>query len=297
MKKGEAMHNVFSRPASIYSNGRFRSLGILFIMSVTFMAFAVLMMVVYTSSQIATYLSQKPEVIGFFKDSVTESEITDLKKNIEINSFVFEVKYVSKDDAMKSFLEENKDKKDLIASVTSNPFPAHINVKADSLANIDKVADLLKAKGDMFEKIDDSHEFLSKLTSIVRGIQIITLGILVVFILCTAFVVMLSMALNVYAQKSEIVIMKLVGATNWYVISPFIVLNMILATASAILSFLVVGSVVFYYYPKFIEVLVGNISQINMNLQILGIGFMILLVFGWLLSFTVSFLAAKRYIR
>jgi len=291
------MHNVFSRAANIYSSGKFRSVGILFIMTVTFMAFAVLMTVVYTSAQIATYLSQKPEVIGFFKDSVEESKILELKKELETKDFVFEVKYVSKDDAMKSFLEENKDKKELIASVTSNPFPAHLNVKADSLTDISKVADVLKQKGDLFEKIDDSHEFLAKLTSIVRGIQIITLGILFVFILCTAFVVMLGMALNVYAQKAEIIIMKLVGATNWYVISPFIVLNLILATISSLITFVVIGFVVFYYYPKFIEILIGNISQIDMNLQILSIGFIILLVFGWLLSFSVSFLAAKRYIR
>jgi len=291
------MHNLFSRAANIYSSGKFRSVGILFIMTVTFMAFAVLMTVVYTSAQIATYLSQKPEVIGFFKDSVEENKILELKKELETKDFVFEVKYVSKDDAMKSFLEENKDKKELIASVTSNPFPAHLNVKAGSLADISKVADVLKQKGDLFEKIDDSHEFLAKLTSIVRGIQIITLGILFVFILCTAFVVMLGMALNVYAQKAEIIIMKLVGATNWYVISPFIVLNLILATISSLITFVVIGFVVFYYYPKFIEILIGNISQIDMNLQILSIGFIILLVFGWLLSFSVSFLAAKRYIR
>ncbi len=291
------MHNVFSRAANIYSSGKFRSVGILFIMTVTFMAFAVLMTVVYTSAQIATYLSQKPEVIGFFKDSVEENKILELKKELETKDFVFEVKYVSKDDAMKSFLEENKDKKELIASVTSNPFPAHLNVKAGSLTDISKVADVLKQKGDLFEKIDDSHEFLAKLTSIVRGIQIITLGILFVFILCTAFVVMLGMALNVYAQKAEIIIMKLVGATNWYVISPFIVLNLILATISSLITFVVIGFVVFYYYPKFIEILIGNISQIDMNLQILSIGFIILLVFGWLLSFSVSFLAAKRYIR
>jgi hypothetical protein len=46
------MHNVFSRAANIYSSGKFRSVGILFIMTVTFMAFAVLMTVVYTSAQL-----------------------------------------------------------------------------------------------------------------------------------------------------------------------------------------------------------------------------------------------------
>lgn len=291
------MHNVFSRAANIYYSGRFRSWGILFIMTMTFLAFSILMTVVYTSSMIASYLSQKPEVIGFFKDSVTEDQITELKKSVESNSFVYEVRYISKDEAMKSFLEENKDKKELIASVTSNPFPAHINIKANSLESIDEVANLLHAKDEYFEKIDDSHQFLAKLTAIVRGIQIITFGILLVFIICTAFVVMLGMALNVYAQKAEIVIMKLVGATNWYVISPFIVLNMILAAASAIIAFAIVGPVVFYYYPKLIEVLVGNISSIPMNLQILGSGFMILIVFGLLLSFSVSYIAAKRYIR
>jgi cell division protein FtsX len=55
------------------------------------------------------------------------------------------------------------------------------------------------------------------------------------------------MALNVYAQKAEIIIMKLVGATNWYVISPFIVLNLILATISSLITFVVIGFVVFYY--------------------------------------------------
>ena len=99
------------------------------------------------------------------------------------------------------FLEANEDNPDVIASVTTNPFPAHLNIRVSSLDRTEEVASYLRSKGEMIESIDDSKEFLLGLNRIVLGIQLISLVLLSIFTLSTFFVIVLAIGITVYSQK------------------------------------------------------------------------------------------------
>ena len=291
------MNNLLARTFTNIKRSGWRSYAIIFMMTVTFFILGVLLTVIYTYSNIARFLVRNIEVIGFFKDGVSEEQILQVKRDVEVLDYVPSVKYVSKEDAMKSFLEENQDNPDVVASVTTNPFPAHLNIKVSSLDKSEDVASFLRSKSDLIESIDDSKDFLVALKNIVLGIQIISFVLLGIFTLSTFFVIILAVGLSIYSHKNELIIMKLVGATNWYVRSPYIMQSLIFAFVSVLIASLIWVPIVLTQYNNLMNSVAGgmNISQVTWQTVILGSLIEFLFAFG--LAVFSSYLATRRYIR
>ena len=289
-------NSLMNRTFSNIKRSGWRTYAVIFMMTVTFTILGLLLTVIYTSQNIATYLIQKPEVIGFIKEGVKEEQILELKKEFESKDYVYGVNYISKEDAMKSFLEDNKDNEEIIGSVSSNPFPAHLNIKANSLGQVPMVAKELGAKTDLIEKVDDSHEFLDTLSKIVFGIQVISLVLLLIFTISTIFVIFLTIGITVYSHKSELIVMKLVGATNWYVRLPYMMQSFIYSLVAVLISSLILGPLLLFKYNDVMKLVLGTLDVSQVDLQIIAAGVIIEMFFAAMLSFVSSYFATRRYI-
>ncbi|PJA40342.1 hypothetical protein CO178_02360, partial [candidate division WWE3 bacterium CG_4_9_14_3_um_filter_34_6] len=113
-------NSIFHRTITNIKRSGWRAYAIVFMMTSTFLVLGVLLTVLYISQTLAGYFMQKPEVIGFFNDEVTEEQILETKRNLESMDIVAEVKYVSKEMAMQSFLQDSKDNQEIIEGVTVN---------------------------------------------------------------------------------------------------------------------------------------------------------------------------------
>ena len=291
------MNHLLARTFLNIKRSGWRSYAVIFMMTVTFFILGVLLTVIYTSASIASFLVGNIEVIGFFKDGVSEEQILQVKRDAENLTYVTSVKYVSKEDAMKAFLEDNKENPDVVASVTSNPFPAHLNVKVADLERTEEVASLLRSKSDLIDSIDDSKEFLLVLRNIVLGIQAIGLILLAIFTLSTFFVVVMAIGITIYSHKNEIIIMKLVGATNWYVRSPYVMQSIVFAFISVLIASAIWVPIVLTQYNNLISSVAGdlNIAQMTPQLVLIGVG--IEFAFALIIGVLSSYLATRRYIR
>ena len=290
------MNHLLARTFLNIKRSGWRSYAVIFMMTVTFFILGVLLTVIYTSASIASFLVGNIEVIGFFKDGVSEEQILQVKRDAENLTYVTSVKYVSKEDAMKAFLEDNKENPDVVASVTSNPFPAHLNVKVADLERTEEVASLLRSKSDLIDSIDDSKEFLLVLRNIVLGIQAIGLILLAIFTLSTFFVVVMAIGITIYSHKNEIIIMKLVGATNWYVRSPYVMQSIVFAFISVLIASAIWVPIVLTQYNNLISSVAGdlNIAQMTPQLVLIGVG--IEFAFALIIGVLSSYLATRRYI-
>lgn len=272
-----------------------RPYAVIFMLTVTFLILGILMAVMFTSQSIADYFIKKPEVIGFFRDDVTELEILDFKRELETLPEVAEVRYVSKEQAMKNFLESNKDNQEVIEAVTINVFPAHLNVKANSLDGIFVVSDYFKSKQEVSDVLDSEY-ILGTLKKIVFGIQVFGTALLVIFSISTVFIIFLTIGITVYSQKQELIVMKLVGASDGFVRMPYLLQSVIYTILAALISSLILVPLIMLKYNDLLTLLVGdlNIRKIDTETVFMGFGFM--LVFGFVLSFFSSYVATKRYI-
>lgn len=286
---------IFTETIQNIKRSGWRVFAMIFMMTVTYVILGFLLVAVYTSQELATYFAQRPEVIGFFKDEITEEDILTVKNELESFEYVAEVTYVSKEEAMENFLEDNKDKQEVIEAITVNVFPAHLNVKSKSLDSIGEVAGYFESN----EKISDVlalEDVLDTIKKIVFGIQVTGGTLLVIFTISTVIIIFLAVGITVYSKKNDIIVMKLVGATNSFVRMPYVLQSLIYSIVSVLIAILIMIPLVFLYYDDAIRAIAGDIYQGSMDISVFLIIVGLLFLFGSLLSLFSSYLATRRYI-
>src|SRR5258708_30195479 len=102
----------------------YQALAAIMIMMVTFLAVSVFAILIIGSSKIITYFESKPQVTAFFKDDAKQTDIDGLKGQLSSSGKIASIKFVSKDDALKIYKEQNKNDPLLLDLVTSDILPA-----------------------------------------------------------------------------------------------------------------------------------------------------------------------------
>jgi len=271
-----------------------RAYAVIFMMTVTYLILGFLMITVYTSNSFADYLSKRPEVIGFFKEGVTEEQILQLKREFENFDYVSEIKYVSKEEAMQSFIDQSQDNKEIVEAVTTNPFPAHLNVRVSGLDKIQDVSDKFRSS-DLVSDVRAYEKVLSTLKTIIITIQIVGGVLFLVFSVSTAFIIFLTIGITIYSRKNEIVVMKLVGASDSFVGSPYYLQSVIYSLIAVLMSILILVPLLLWRYNSLVSSLLG-LESYNLSVNYLLIGVGIEVAFGLILAIASSHFAARRYI-
>ena len=180
------------------------------------------------------------------KDEVITSGKEDtLKARINQIPGVNKVEFISKEDALstvRTWIAGNKNSEEILSGYDEdNPFPASFFVTLTDLTKNDEVqAQILKLDG--VDEISSNNDLLSKLASIAKSIQMVTLGLLAILVLISIFIISYTIKLTVYARRKEISIMKYVGATNSFIRGPFIVEGIIIGIISAVITIGIIGA-------------------------------------------------------
>jgi cell division transport system permease protein len=184
----------------------------------------------------------------YFKDKTSEDDILGIKRKVAAMPEIKDVKYISKSDALQIFKEKHQGDPAIYETITEadNPLPASIKINLNSSNSLDKINGLFRG-GEYDSFVDDtSYEnnkvIVQKLKNLNRVIKWAGLGIGIIFMIISLIVVFNTIRMTMYTRKEEIEIMKLVGATNWYIRWPFILegafyglISMVIASAVMIL--------------------------------------------------------------
>ena len=174
-------------------------------------------------------------------EDATQDEIAELETKIRQVNGVNQVTFYSKADALASMKEILAGNLEILDSYEEvNPFPDSYFVTLTDLNLNDSVQEqILKLDG--VDEIAASNDTISALSNVANGIQVATLGLLVILIVISVFIISYTIKLTVYARRKEISIMKYVGATNGFIRGPFIVEGIIIGVTSAIIILGIVG--------------------------------------------------------
>lgn len=287
--------SIFSRATKNIKRSGWRAYAVTFMMTTTFLMLGILLVVMFVTQSVVTYFVQQPEVIGFFNDEVGEEQILEVKQQLESFDYVHEVRYISREQAMQDFLADNLDDQDITEAVTVNVFPAHLNVKSTSLESIPMIVNYFN-ESELVNRVSDPRGFIEILNKIVVGIQITALSLFSIFTLSTIFIIFLTVGITIYSQKNELVVMKLVGATKWYVRAPYVIQSIIYSVVAVLVSGLILIPVLYVYYDSSMRFLLGDIIFPSLTLEIIGVGILIQIGFALLLSTIASYSATQRYI-
>lgn len=273
----------------------YQALAAVGIMILTFFVCSVFVLLAAGSGAILRYFETRPQVTAFFKDEVTLTQVEDLKTRLLATDKVAEAKYVSKEEALAIYREQNKDDPLLLEMVTANILPASLEVSTKDLAYLGEIAEILRQQPGVDEVIfqEEVVEALKTWTSNIRKIGAALIGFLGIV---SFLIVLVIIGMKVALRREEIEILQLIGASSWYIRAPFILEGFFYGVIGAILAWGVAYLLLLYATPFLVEFLAGiPILPVPPVLMLALLGGEILI--GVLIGALGSFVAVKRYLR
>lgn len=211
------------------------SVAAVLVMSLTLILITIFALLVLGFNVVLDHFEAKPQVTAFFYDQATESQIMVVKDRLMQTGEVKDVVYVSKEQALERYKQQNEDEPILLEMVTAKILPASLEVSATDIVYLSRIASLLEEEP-LVEDIyfqQDVVETLQQWTSAVRLGGVVVVG---VFSVVSILIVIITITTNIASRREEIEIMRLVGASSSYIRWPFLLEGMMYGIISGVLS-------------------------------------------------------------
>lgn len=193
-------------------------------------------------------VESKVSIQVFVKDDAATQDIDVLKRQLEQNAMVKSVTFTTKDQAWENFKETTKDSPEIANSIDENPLPASLDVELKDSRDVESVAASIKSS-DVFERLADppnnpskslryGQETVKKLFAVTKLLRYVGIVFIVMLGLVSLIFINNTIRLAIYARRAEISIMRLVGASNWFIRAPFILEGVMQALIGSILAIL-----------------------------------------------------------
>jgi cell division transport system permease protein len=233
-----------------------------------------------------------------------EDKILTIKDSISKDPKVREVRYTSAVQALQEFKERHQNDpliQQSLNELSENPLPAALNIKANALEDYPAVAEALK-NPDYAEFIDrvnyeDNQSIIERLSKILNFIITIGIALVLVFSVIAVLVIFNTITLTIYNRKEEIEIMRLVGATNWYIRGPFLTEAFLYAFLATVISSALFLPVFTSVLPKIALFVNPEITFFNQNILNFWYLSIIMLVIALLLASASTFFAVRKYLK
>lgn len=244
---------------------------------------------------------QKIDVSVYISDSAEVGQVNALQDEINVleeQGVVRESTFVSKDDALAA-MRERLDDPSILEELPSNPFPASFEVKLTDPENADKVIAAVEQQPalDPDDGIGFAGDTADRLLSVARFIQWSGLALILILTVAAVLLIGNTIRLSIFARRREVEVMKLVGATNWFIRWPFVIEGIICGVVGALLSIGLLLAVKEIVVDRWID---SASSQLTQE-QATSIGFLslalILLAAGAALGALGSGLTLRRFLR
>jgi cell division transport system permease protein len=283
----------------------FQAMAAVFVLFVTFFVSSILIVFIYSSNQLIRHYETRPQIIAFLKDTAKEEEINSLKSQLESDSRLKKVNYVTKENALEIYKKATKDNPLLSELVSPSVFPASLEFSVTDLSYAETVISEVKTN-DIVDEVGytaslGGEESLTDVVSRLRQIAYyvrLTGGIFIGFLLGTSLILMIVIiSMKMSTRKSEIEILDLIGATHAFVRAPVLMEALIYTLVGVFAGWFVSLLLVLYLSPSLFKYFQDIPILPSDTLKLLGFFGLILvgeIVVGLMLSLAGSVLAVAR---
>ncbi len=247
-------------------------------------------------------VKEKIDINLYLKNDSSEDQIMALKVKVENLPEVKEVTYISKTDALKAFKEKHQDNPEILSAlreIGENPLAPSLVIKPKNLNSFDDLITRLNAFDD---SIIESRNFtnykvmLEKINSITDKVSQAGLFLSLIFIFITVLVIYNSVRVAIYTHRREITIMRLVGASRWFIQAPYLLSGVIYTLIGTMAIMLIFYPFLSLLQPYLEAFFVGyNFNLMAYFYQNVLIIFGSEFVFASLINVIASQLAVSKY--
>jgi cell division transport system permease protein len=272
-----------------------------FVTAVTLIVLSGLLLVLGVIGHTLTEIKNRVDVSVYLKTGAPEVKVLEFKKELEKNTLVESTDYVPADEALNIFRKRHSNDTALIESLQElpeNPLSATVRVRAKSLEDYPKlVEDLQKLEGgELISKVnfDDNKLLIERLSRVMTITVTGGVGLLLAFAVLAILVNFNTVALAIYHRREEVEIMRLVGATNWYIRGPFLVEALLYSVLATIITSIAVIPLYTNGLPRLGEAFgfstdfVGFFTMTNVII--------LQLLVAMIISSSASLLAIRKYL-
>lgn len=180
-------------------------------------------------------------------DDATKAETAAAKTELEGIPHVEQVTYVSKAQALKTLRSELKDKS-IVEQLNTNPLPASFEVKADDAANLDGIREAIMPTGangkpqpisPIISNIFDRQEASQQIEQVTSALKIVLTVMTALLIAASLMLVGNTIRLSIYTRRREVEVMRLVGATRWFIRWPFMIEGVVVGFVGGLVAILI----------------------------------------------------------
>jgi cell division transport system permease protein len=183
-------------------------------------------------------------------DDATKPEIVKLEDQLLAIPHVSSVRLITKSEALHELTEDLGKQKsgELLTQLHSNPLPANFEVKADDASNLDTVRAAVTPPGpngnpqpispivqDVFDRQEDSK----KIEQVTSALKIVLTVITALLIIASLMLVGNTIRLSIFTRRREVEVMRLVGATRWFIRWPFMIEGVVVGFFGGLVAILI----------------------------------------------------------
>jgi cell division transport system permease protein len=247
------------------------------------------------------------QVLDGFREKVSEisinvaddtplQDVYDFQQKLAADPRVASVKFVTKDEALLQFKSDPQNGI-LAQQIEGNPLDAKLDVQVKNLSDVASVDAMARTWSgvDPTDPTNYQGDFINRMLQLSQWLGIAGVGLLLILLIVSVVIVMNTIRTAVYHRRKEIEVMKLVGATEWFVRGPFVLEGIMtgLIAASIALALLVVA------YEPAVERFKADVGFLPLSYDPAFISSLAtdLLMAGALLGALGSYIGVRRYVR
>lgn len=249
-----------------------------------------------------SYIVHKAEegvaITIFFEEDATQTEISNIKTELEKREDVKEINYISGDEAWEKFKDEyfgeNSDAAEGFAN--DNPLANSDNYEV-FMSEVASQQDLVEFAEGLpgVREVKKSDMVAKTLMSVNKLVAYISIAIIAILLAVSIFLISNTVTMGITVRREEIAIMKYIGAKDGFVRAPFIIEGILIGLVGAIIPLIML----YFMYNKAITYILNKFSLLNNILDFLPVTqvYQTLLPVGLVLGIGIGFLGSFFTIR
>lgn len=209
--------------------------------TITLIIVAVSIVVTFNVQNFTKEMEKDLTIVVFLDTDTTEEEVEEIRDKLESMSNVESLTYQSKASVKEEMSKENEVFNEVMSTWDDedNPLKDTFQVKVKVVERISNTAKIIE-KIDKVSSVKYGEGMVDNLISAFEAAQNVSYGVVIALILVTVFLIINTIKLTIFSRKREISIMRLVGASNFTIKTPFIIEGMVLGLLGSIVPILIV---------------------------------------------------------
>lgn len=254
-----------------------------------------------------SYLETRPQVTAYFQTKTPENDIFKVRDELNASGKVLSIRYISQKEAFEIYRQMNKDNPLLLEMVSSDILPPSLEIYAKKPIFLPEIAEYLKKSGGI-DEVQFQKDIVDRLLTLTNSLRQGSVVFFVYLFIMSVVVLTTTTLFKIALKKDEIELLRLIGASNFYIRRPYILEGLVMAGIAATFSFLIMIGLILYASPFLASYLKG-IPELTLNLTFFeftiwplnpiffATTYLLSLFFGMTITVISSYLATNKYLK